>query len=181
MELSRRLALKQMLLIAGGVTLLPSCFREDGKSLAYKNLDLGEADEKLLAEISETLIPATDTPGAKDLSLSLFTLKMVDDCYDNKEQEKFVKGLKGINAFSKKRFDNSFIDCTVPQREEILTSIENKKDVPEDVAAFYAAAKGLIIQGYMTSKYVMTKLVSYELIPGRFHGSYPVEQKSLKV
>jgi hypothetical protein len=179
MDIKRRSVIKSIIILTGGVSLLPSCFHEDDKtSLALKHVKLTGSDERLFAEIEETIIPATDTPGAKDLSLNLFTLKMIDDCFDEDKQQQFVRGLKEIDAFSKKKSGNTFLKCTASQREEILTNIENRKGCSDDVYAFYAITKYLTIQGYMTSKYVMTKLVIYELVPGRFHGSYPVSKNN---
>lgn len=174
MNNSRRLAIKNIAIIIGGISVLPGCFHNDENKLPLKNLSFTTSDETLLAEIQETILPKTNTPGSKDLALHLFTLKMMDDCYEKDKQQQFVKGLKEINSICKKKYGNAFIDCTIPQREEILMSIENKKDVSEEASAFYSMAKDLTIRGYMTSKYVMTNLVKYELVPGRFHGSYPV-------
>ena len=182
MNLSRRLVLKQMLLVAGGATLLPSCFDQDDKaSLALKHIKLTGNEEKLLAEIEETIIPSTETPGAKELLIPSFTLKMIDDCYEKDKQQQFVKGLRDFNAVCKQKSGHKFMDCSPSQREEILNGIETKKDCPENVSAFYSLTKNLTIRGYMSSQYVMTKLVKYELVPGRFHGSYPVSKKTLKV
>jgi hypothetical protein len=32
-----------------------------------------------------------------------------------------------------------------------------------------------VIQGFMNSKYVMTDLKQYELVPGRYNGYFPVK------
>lgn len=182
MSITRRSALKHLLIVAGGISVIPSCLQEnDNTSIPFSNLGLNGSYEKLLAEIEETIIPATDTPGAKELQTHVFTLIMLNDCYDKNTQQQFVKGLKEINSISKKKFGNTFIECTTSQREEILTGIENKKGYSEDVSAFYGITKDLTIRGYMNSKYVMTNLVIYELVPGRFNGSYPVNKKNIKV
>ncbi len=182
MSITRRPALKHFLIVAGGISIIPSCLQEnDNTSIPLNNLDLNGSHEKLLAEIEETIIPATDTPGAIELQTHIFTLIMLNDCYEKDKQQQFVKGLKEINSISKKKFGNPFIECTTPQREDILTSIQNKKGYSEDVSAFYGITKDLTIRGYMNSKYVMTNLVIYELVPGRFNGSYPVNKKNIKV
>ncbi len=54
----------------------------------------------MLAELAETILPKTDTPGAKDLAAHLFALKMVDDCYTKTNQEKYMKGMKDLNLLS---------------------------------------------------------------------------------
>lgn len=176
MSISRRTALKQFLVITGGVTLIPACLQQDKSvaSIPLKHLKISGAEEKLLAELAETILPATDTPGAKDLYLHQFTLKMIDDCQSPEDQKSFEVGLKAFNQFSEKSFDAGFIKLSPEQRSQLLQRIEAKQDVPEEVANFYNKAKGLAIQGYLTSKFYLTKIQVYELVPGRFKGCVPV-------
>ena len=179
MVVSRRSALKQFLILTGGVIVLPSCLHQQEKaSIALKNLAINGSQEKLLAEIAGTIIPATETPGAKDLYTHLFTIKMVDDCYEKEKQQEFVNGLGEIDEIAAKRFGSNFIKCTTSQREAILNDIETNKSYSKNVSSFYRMMKNLTIQGYMNSKYVMTKLVMYELVPGRFHGSFPIHKNN---
>ena len=94
MTVNRRTAIRHFIFIAGGTVFLPACLQEDGKaSVPLKNLKIKASDEKLLSEMVGTIIPATDTPGAKELNGHLFLLKMVDDCTDKEGQQGFVKGM----------------------------------------------------------------------------------------
>src|SRR5688572_27944981 len=122
MIISRRSALKRFIIVTGGIMIIPSCMQEnDNTSVPLNNLDLNRGHEKLLAEIEESIITASDTPGAKEFQTHLFTLIMLNDCYEKNKQQQFVKGLKEINTISKKEFGNPFIECTPSQREEMLT------------------------------------------------------------
>ena len=69
-----------------------------------------------------------------------------------------------------------FIKCNPQQQLELLTRID-KKEFDGKVNDFFKATKRLTIQGYTKSKYVMSNLLVYELVPGRFHGSFPVKDK----
>ncbi len=172
MNLDRRSALKHLLIIAGGVTLIPSCLQKENSttSIHLNNLAIDGNDEKLLAELSETIIPATDTPGAKDTYTHLYTLKMVDDCRTKEEQKKFEKGLKAFHKFARDRSNQPFTALTPADREQLIQKIQNREDVPEDVLTFYNTVKGLTIQGYLSSKFYLSKVQVYELTPGRFKG-----------
>jgi len=89
---NRRIAIQQLLLIWAGVALLPSCLQNEQKvSIPLKMIRIDPDDESMLAELAETILPKTDTPGAKDLSAHLFALKMVDDCYSKVNQEKYIR------------------------------------------------------------------------------------------
>jgi len=177
--MDRRSSIKNLIIISAGAALLPSCLRENKKpSISLKNIKIDGKDEELLSELSETIIPKTDTPGAKDVSAHLFALMMIDDCYPPDGQDKFVKGLKEFDEFSKKKFNKSFVKCSSTERADILKSIESKKDIPENVAFFYNTTKRLTVQAFTESKYYLTKVQVYELIPGKFYGCVPVKKAS---
>lgn len=135
--MQRRTALKNLLLIAGGTALLPSCLHEDKKaSILLNHLKISADQENLLAEIAETIIPRTDTPGAKELGVHQFVLTMVDDCMGKDDQDNFIKGLDDVNNLAQKTFNTSFIKATPQQRQELLTRID-KKELQGQVSAFY--------------------------------------------
>ena len=176
--MQRRTVLKNLLLLAGGTALLPSCLHSDKKiSIPLHHLSVSADQESLLAAITEAIIPKTDTPGAKELGIHQFVLVMMDDCATKEEQQKFLKGLSEVNNLAKKEYDNDFTACTAEQQTSLLARID-KKELKGDVNFFLDKTKRLTIQGYLKSKYVMSNLLRYELVPGRFHGSVPVTAKS---
>jgi hypothetical protein len=175
MSLTRREALRQCLIITVGAALIPACVQEKSKPLAtLKHIDLDGEQQKLVAELSETIIPKTDTPGAKDTYTHLFVLKMLDDCTAKEDQQQFVKGLNAFDKLAKKKFDTGFVQCTAQQKEAMISNITEDKEVPEDAAAFYITMKKLTVQGYMTSQYYLTNVRIYKLVPGKFYGCIPV-------
>ncbi len=174
--MNRRSVVKGLLLFTGGLVLLPSCLTEEKRDAdVLGELTVSEEQEKLLAEVSETIIPATDTPGARELGLHLFVLKMLEDCHELESQAAFMKGLTGFEEMAKKQAGVSFMDCSSDQRQKLLAAV-NAKDAPEEVLRFYSITKNLTIQGYLNSELVMTKLRVYELIPSRYNGYFPVDK-----
>ncbi|RYY14322.1 MAG: gluconate 2-dehydrogenase subunit 3 family protein [Chitinophagaceae bacterium] len=178
--MERRAVIRNLLTIAGGITLLPACLNNTGKaSVELTNIDLSAADETLLAEIASTIIPQTDTPGAKEVGSHLFVLKMVDDCYEKEDQQNFVRGLNLLEKHTRQRFNKSFISCSNEQKKQMLEAIENKESFEPEVAAFYKIMKEKTIQGYMTSKYVVMDVLKYEMIPSvPYNGYHPVKNIS---
>lgn len=174
--MQRRTVLKNLFFVAGGALVLPACLtNKEETSIPLRRLKIDGSQEKLLAEISETIIPATATPGAKDTYAHVFALKVVDDCMEKDVQEKFVKGLDEVNAMAKKRFNKSFINSSPAQRQSIISDLETKKVTGENIDAFYTNIKSLTVQGFLQSKYVMTSVHPYELVPGRYNGFAPVK------
>jgi hypothetical protein len=104
----------------------------------------------------------------------LFALKMIDDCFEPEQQREFKDGLKKINALSKERFKTDFTGSTAPQREALLTELEGRKE-GEPLSSFYRMVKSLTIQGFLQSQYIMTNVLKYELVPGRYNGFAPVK------
>ena len=180
--MKRRTAIRDMIIFAGGVTLLPSCIGHPEKaSIALKNIDISAGQEQLLAAIASTIIPKTDTPGASEVGSHLFVLKMLDDCYEKDVQDKFVTGLDQLEKATEKRFGNSFVKCTDEQKEKMLLAVECKEAYPAEVFDFYEIMKKRTIQGYMTSKFVVVDIKHYSLIPTvPYDGYYPISKKTDK-
>ena len=174
--MQRRSAIRHLFIVAGGILVLPSCINNEGKpSIKLKNFDINTDQENLLAEISDIIIPKTDTPGAKELGVHLFVLKMLDDCYEKNKQQLFLEGLEQLENSVRHQYGQSFIRCTEAQKQEVLLNIEEKKDFPETTFEFYQIMKQRTIQGYLNSKYVMTNLQVYEMIPSKkYNGYFPV-------
>lgn len=203
--MNRRAVIKNLALVVGSVALLPSCLKKGtGSTIHLRNLSISADKEMLIGDMCETIIPKTSTPGAKDLNLPAFTLKMVDDCYNKKDQQAFMTGLVQFDEMVKDKYSKSFSDLSVSDREAVLNSME-KNDKPADnqqksikpvsesqksldvakkkpdvppINFFYGAVKQQTIFGYTNSQYFMTKQVVYELVPGRYNAHFPV--KNLK-
>ncbi len=202
--MNRRTVIKNLALIIGGTTLLPSCIKHGTSYIQLKHINLNSGQQTLIADIAETIIPKTNTPGAKDLNLPAFVLKMLDDCYTKKDQQAFLVGLGQFNDMVNKKYNNSFGDLNAKERENVLTALQKstkpakdpqkaikpvrdseksietpkkKQEVPP-LNLFYGAIKQQTIFGYTNSQYFMTKQVVYELVPGRYNAHFPV--KNLK-
>jgi hypothetical protein len=193
--MNRRTVIKNLALVIGGAALLPSCMKNNGgPSIHLKHLNISVDQENLIGDVCETIIPKTNTPGAKDLNLHLFVLKMLDDCYKKKDQQAFMAGLVEFNDLVKKKYNKSFSDLSAKDREALLTEIEGnakkqghngqpkgrnakpQKNLDQlPLNAFYWAVKQQTLFGYTTSQYFMTKEIVYELVPGRYNAHYPVK------
>lgn len=175
--MNRRTAFKSLAVLARAVTLLPSCLHHtpqeaDHASIPLKHLRVSGRQEQLLAEVCETILPKTDTPGAKDLGLHLHVLKMLDDCTFNKHQRVFFTGLKQLEQMAQLRHKLPFAACTTPQR---LALLQGPKRGPAELAVFCRMARQLTADAYTSSKYFMTTQVVYELVPSRYNGHFPTK------
>jgi hypothetical protein len=115
--MNRREVLRNVVLAAGGFIALPT-WAEAWNPSSVRNLStfLSGEQEALLTSIVDTIIPTTDTPGAKDLGVPAFIQKMLADCYEKDIQENFIKGLEKTEAIAKDSYLISFGTCTQPKR-----------------------------------------------------------------
>lgn len=178
--MDRRSALKNMTILAGGIFLFPSCLKQEDRKLSIRlhKMSINAAQEELVGDVVETIIPQTSTPGAKALNVHLFVLKMMDDCFSKKDQDNFLLDLKKLDEDAKKRYNSSFSECKPNDREVMLMAIEANPTIQPQLATFYQITKQLTVEGYSISKYVMTTKLPYELVPSRYSGYFPV--KNLK-
>ena len=176
--MDRRTAIQNLALVIGGAVLLPHCTKQN-PVVHFKHFDIALDQQTLITDMAETIIPKTTTPGATDLKLYDFIMKMVDDCSTKEDQATFLKGLGEFNDATKKINSKSFADCNAQERLTILNTFEKKDNkYSKELQQFYGTVKGLTTFGYTESKYFMTKEVVYELVPGRYNAWKPV--KNLK-
>ncbi|SDY48397.1 Gluconate 2-dehydrogenase subunit 3 [Rhodonellum ikkaensis] len=182
--MKRRDALRSLALITGGLVLVPACdFSKDDILSAYKNLNVTTSQQKLLAQIADTIIPAGYIKGASDLAVQDFILVMVNDCVDSEGQKSFSDGLSAFDAFSKKSGGKVFDKLEVPQREQVLkTVLASEGEEDKTIRAFLNTTKRFTIQGFMMSEYIMTNVKPYSLIPGDYNGEVLIaDLKSEKI
>ena len=176
--MNRRIALKHVALLAGAATVLPSCLPQADREPTVTALSA--AQRQLVAEVCETLLPRTTTPGALDLGLPQYVLKMLADCTPLPEQQIFVAGLGQLDAAAQRQHGRAFGTSSLAQRAALLQHLDQRPaDFTNELVGFYRTARQLTIDGYTNSKYFMTKQVVYELVPGRYNGYYPASKVDL--
>lgn len=170
--MNRRTAIKNVIILGAGASILASC--QDNPSVTLKNIPLTGSQEKLLAAMSETILPTTEFIGAKELESHKFTLMMVDECSAPDEQKKFMDGMLLFEEACKKKYNTRFTKCSPQQKEEFLLMIEAKAEVAENLISFYQTVKRTVIQSFTTSEAYLTQVRKFSLIPGPYKGCVPV-------
>ena len=80
--------------------------------------------QALLDEITEVIMPATSTPGAKEAKVAPTVELILKDCYKPVQQEHFLKGLDAVDAESRKAYAKSFVELSTEQKTAILKQFE---------------------------------------------------------
>ncbi len=176
--MDRRKAIRNISLALGGTAVAGSMVMQHGcKISAKKYNDIFDVDQvAMMDEIAETIIPKTDTPGAKDAAVGAFIAIMVQDTLTNEKQQIFLEGLVKIEEAAKKKFHTGFMKLNGEQRTILLTEIDqemnawNARKKPEDPDHYFQLMKGLTVQGYFTSEPGATKALRYLPVPGKYEG-----------
>lgn len=177
--MNRREALNMVALlmggtVVGGTAFLEGCKTADKKSAAA--LPMTKEQIAFLDEVAETIIPTTNTPGAKAAKVGEFMNTMVTDCYEEKDQKTFLEGLGKIDEASQAAYKKDFMGITPEQRKEMLSKIDkeasayNKSKKPEDAAHYFSLMKQLTLLGYFSSEVGATQALRYVPVPGKYEG-----------
>lgn len=172
--MDRRKAIQNLAIVSGGLITLPqwmvSCGLSDSN---IHKTSFSIAEQKILASISDTIIPAGNSVGALSVGVDKFLQKLIDDCYEKDVQDSFKAQLKGLNESAKATHKASFADCTQPQREELLLKLSASENKTEK--DFFHLIKSETIRGFNTSQKVMQEHLGYKIAPGHYYGCVDVK------
>ncbi len=171
MDISRREAIKRAALMLGGAVILPDVLKAwDGTPVNNRNFRLTLNQEDTLAELCETIIPTTSTPGAKAAGVPAFVKKIVADCRPAKDQALLKEGLDMLDITCRKKYSTSFSAASMEQRIDLL------KEVEATDSEFWKLVKSETVTGYFTSEIGLTQNTRYEMSPGSYDGSAPYKK-----
>jgi hypothetical protein len=172
--MDRRKAIKNLAIVSGGLITLPQWMVSCGVSdTTVHQSSFSVAEQKILASIADTIIPAGNSIGALSVGVDKFLQKLIDDCYEKDAQDNVKAQLKSLDGSAKTTHKKSFAECTQAQREELLlklsaSGIKTEKD-------FFDLIKSETIRGFNTSQKVMQEYLGYKVAPGHYYGSVDVK------
>jgi hypothetical protein len=171
---------------------LLATFREIHASLALTPAmkALSPHQDATVTAMAELIIPATDTPGARDTRVNEFIDRIVADWFTDEERSRFLAGLADVDARSQTLFQKNFADSSPSQQSDILHALGEEMvqataalasaprgyrgSAPKPENNFYFMFRQLTLTGYFTSEAGFTQQLREEIIPGHFDGCVPV-------
>ena len=174
--MDRRKALKNLAIVSGGLITLPQWMISCGISdTTTHQTSFSLAEQKILASITDTIIPAGNSIGALSVGVDKFLQKLIDDCYEKEVQDNIKTQLKALDDSARSANKNSFAGCTQAQREALLLkfSASQKKEEKD----FFDTMKSETIRGFNTSQKVMTEYLGYKVAPGHYYGCVDINAK----
>lgn len=177
--MNRRKAIKYFLIIGGGAAGVFAGIK-GYKILRYPDLTVLDKHSDLLSELSEVIIPQTESVGAKEAETGKFIIKMVKDCLPKASQNNFIDGIEDLVRYTKNHYSTSFSKCTTEQKNQVLSHFE-KEGKPFAAMlgkiqhrifgdSFFTTLKHFTVLGFCTSQAGATKALRYDYIPGKYVG-----------
>jgi Gluconate 2-dehydrogenase subunit 3 len=160
---------------------------ENGSSLRTLN----PHQDAVVTTISELIIPATDTPGAKAARVNEFIDLVLTEWYEEEERNRFLAGLADVDTRARTLFGKDFVECGEKQQVDVLTALDQEvASVRETVLPsmlardkvellekqFFYMIKRLTLFGYYTSEIGSDQELHYEVIPTEHAGCAPINE-----
>jgi len=157
----------------------------------YQFRALDERQRAMVDEISEMIIPATDTPGARAVHVDEFTDLILAEWSSDKERADFLAGLAALDAASQAAYQVPFMSATPAQRAEQLARLDAELTAartvskawkqgmgpkpPDHTKLFWHQIRSLTVTGYYTSEVGFTVEARNVIIPGVWQACTAVE------
>jgi hypothetical protein len=144
------------------------------------------AQRRILAAMSEVIIPRTDTPGAVDARVPFFIELMVANWLNDGERAIFGAGLQDIESRIPLEYGRPFDQLGAREQLRIMEDLESaaadspwyefgnsRRDYISD-APFICQLKELTIWGFFTSQEGASQVLRYNPMPMHFDGDVPL-------
>ena len=177
--MNRRELIRNISILTGAVFLGADLFLMGCKSDRTNNFD--KKAICFLDEVAETIIPKTNTPGAKEAESGKFIALYATDCYSEADKETVFQGIYKLNATSNAKYGKEFIEITNTQKQELLTIIDaeakkhNLQNQQQSIH-YFTMMKQLILLAFFTSEFGVTQVLRYNPVPGKYEGCIPYKK-----
>ena len=138
-----------------------------------------------MATIAERILPATDTPGAREAGVHEFIDLLLTDWRSDEERDRFLAGLAQLDADSRQSFGEAFLSLTAEQQLTLLDPLDVEAARVRQAAAaagleeiddpsFFVMMKEMTLAGYYTSEIGMTQELQHLRVAGSYAGCRPL-------
>jgi hypothetical protein len=179
--MDRRELLKMIALVTGGAVIggpafLTGCSPD--QKLPTAGIAFSKAETDFLNEVADTILPATQSPGAKAAHVGEFMTVMVNDCYEAADQKAFYAGIKQLDEACEKLHGASFMNVDAAQRTTLLEKLDKEAKVyqSEKPNHYFTMMKQLTLLGFFTSEPGCKEALRYIAVPGKYEGDVPYQK-----
>jgi glucoside 3-dehydrogenase (cytochrome c) hitch-hiker subunit len=158
----------------------------------YKPRTFNPQQNATVVAMTDLILPATDTPGAKAARVNDFIDVILTEWASDTERQDFLNGLAGVDKRSNDLYGKTFTDASAEQQTALLRAMDDSvmgahiekhrrhgNTVPEERDkqlrdSFWYVFKGITLHGYYTSEIGFSQELNQQIIPGAYHGCVPL-------
>jgi len=173
--MNRREAIRNTSIFLGAASMgvittqLASC--KVDTSDKWEPIFLSLQESNLLNELAETILPATDTPGAKDAMVVRYLDEYAKNFLKPEEQTEYKSALAVIENLAKGKFEKDFTKLSIDQRGQVLQSmIDDPAEGDTSPSSIFYDLRDAITTAFFTSEVGATQVLDYDPIPGNYDG-----------
>lgn len=182
--------------------VLPSAALAEVTTLSWTPRALTPAQASTLDVVAELIMPATDTPGAREAGVPQFVDRALSDWCTPADAAAIRNGLDRIEADARAEHGQAFTALPKPQQAALLERYDAEGRGPRTPASaigrgetetglsnqpksavvapkgppFFPVLKDLVTVGYFTSQTGATKAARYDPVPGAYRGCVPLKE-----
>jgi hypothetical protein len=148
-----------------------------------RNYLLGK--RSLLTELADTIIPATDSPGAKEAGAVEYMMHFLTECTDIKTLNRFINGLQDLEGYTWSNYKREYAACSSAEKQQILKHFEDHSGTGRTLLEkmrnrftgfpFFQTLKKYTVHGYCISEKGASLGLHYIAVPGRYLSCIPLE------
>ena len=132
------------------------------------------AQQALVTNIAEMIIPETDTPGATSVRVPEFIDLILTERATDEERTALLAGLADIDVRASAMGQPRFVDLASARRTELLTALDGAKlDDKSGAVTTFRRLKALTVYGYFTSKPVQQDILKTQMFFNGYDGNVP--------
>jgi hypothetical protein len=153
----------------------------------YTLRTLSSSQNEIVVAMTDLIIPATTTPGAKEARVNEFMDVILTEWAIPEERDSFLNGLNGVDPQCEGLFGKKFMQASVAQQAALLRVLDDGVDWHREIlphhgsvaakdretqlqGQFFRVFKTMTLHGYYTSEIGFSKELQLEIIPGAQHG-----------
>jgi Gluconate 2-dehydrogenase subunit 3 len=141
-----------------------------------------DSEVDLLNDVADTILPRTDTPGARDAAVGQVIARYSAACYPPEHIALLKSGIADIEAQMQALQGKPFRQASGAAKISLLVSIDRQAKehahradaTPGDQSPHYfTLMKQLTLFGFFTSEPGATRVARYRPVPGKYQGCIP--------
>jgi hypothetical protein len=168
--------------------------------LTWTPTSLTPAQARTLEAAADVVVPATDTPGAREAGVAAAIDRWMGNYLPQGQVRDIRAGLERMDADARAQQGAAFADLPLDRQTAMIARYDGEARAPPSAQpigrgdtetglsnrpsgaaatparAFFPLIRELVTVAYFTSKPGATKAVRYDAVPGAFHGCVPLSQ-----